>query len=510
MAALDAYHVEMNEFVPPAPLRPILSRIDAMARARDLQGYVAGGSVRDALLGRAMRDLDIAIDGDADGFARSLAAALGGHFVVLDEAHAIARVVLDGAFVAYVDVARLQGTLDADLRRRDFTIDALAVPLGKSSVIDRCGGVADLEARVVRMTSAAVFDEDPLRMLRGARLAAELSFELDPRTAAAIRADAPRVIEAAAERRRDEVARIFALDRAAAGVRLLDALELLDLLIPELSAGRGVAQPADFHAYDVFDHNVAAVEAMDVMLAVARPSGDRAWMWEELWRTFAWREDHLRAYLSEQMSEGRERRALLKFAALLHDIAKPLTRTIEADGRMRFFGHADEGASAATRILRRYRFSSREAAFAGRLVEEHLRPVQLAAVGEVPTRRALYRFQRDLGDALEGVLLLALADAAAARGERMTRDGWSRQAAYMNSLLVRLQGEEGIVDAPTLLSGHDIMSEFGLSEGPLIGRLLAELREAQATGGVRGRAASLAFVAAELEGLHAQKDVDNS
>jgi poly(A) polymerase len=199
------------------------------------------------------------------------------------------------------------------------------------------------------------------------------------------------------------------------------------------------------------------------------------------------------------MSEGRSRASLLKIAALLHDVAKPRTKSEDADGRIRFLGHADDGAATAASIMRRYRFSSRERDFVASLVREHLRPVQLARVGEVPSLRALYRFHRDAGDALEGVLLLALADAAAARGVAMTPEGWSRQAAYMNSLLVRLQGEEGIVRAPRLVTGRDIVSDFGLAEGPRIGQLLEAVREAQATQEVSDRASALAFVRALLD-----------
>jgi poly(A) polymerase len=251
--------------------------------------------------------------------------------------------------------------------------------------------------------------------------------------------------------------------------------------------------------YDVLDHGISAVEALDVMLMETRPGGERAWMWDAVWRIFAWRQHELRAYVDDEISEGRTRGALLKLAALLHDVAKPQTRTVGADDRIRFLGHADEGARIASAIMRRYRFSSREIAFVALLVREHLRPVQLAQVGDAPSKKALYRFARDLGDAVEGVLLLSLSDAAGARGRHLTSDGWSRQAAYMNSLLVRLQGEEGIVRAPRLLTGHDIMSEFGLGEGPEIGRLLEALREAQAVADVRDREEALAFVRTQLD-----------
>ncbi|MEK7693707.1 MAG: HDIG domain-containing metalloprotein [Chloroflexota bacterium] len=484
----------MIRFEAPASLQPLLHQCGEIARVSGVAGYVVGGTVRDVLLGRATRDLDLAVDGDAMGVAQRIARALSGHFVELDDVNAVARVVLDEGPVRYIDVAQLQGTLDQDMRRRDFTIDALAVPLDGGAVIDVGGGLDDLAACLVRMNGADVFDADSLRLLRGVRIAAELGFELEPATEEAIRERASRVTEAAAERRRDELARIFSLDGVYAGLRLLDRVGLLDVLLPELAVGKGVMQPGEFHAYDVFEHALRAVEAMDVMLAPVRPGDEHAWMWDELWRAFGWDEAELRAYLAEEMSEGRSRASLLKLATLLHDVAKPQTREVRPGGRVRFFGHADLGAQAAARLLRRYRFSAKEVRFVSVLVVEHLRPVQLAQPGEAPTRRALYRFHRDLGDAARAVLLLALADAAGARGPQMTSEGWSRHVRYMNSLLVRSMKEEGIVDPPRLLTGDDIISKLGVPEGPAIGRLLEALREAQAAGEVTDLDGALEFV----------------
>ncbi len=495
----DQYPPRVNAttFEPPVELARLIDRVAAIAREAGVVGYVVGGTVRDVLLGRVARDLDVAVEGDGLGFARRLADALGGSYVELDDVNAIARVVLpvgSGGAVGYIDVAQVQGTLEEDLRRRDFTIDALAVRLGESAVVDVCGGLADLAAGVVRMNSATVFESDPLRLLRGARIACELGFEMEPKTRAEIVARAGDVRSAAGERRRDELARIFALDDAYSGVRLLDELGLLEALFPEVTAGRGVTQPPNWHHYDVFDHNVRAVEAMDVMLAMSRPAHPQAWIWDAVWQAFGWCEGELRAYLAETMTEGRSRSSLLKLAALLHDVGKPQTRTVEADGRVRFFGHADEGAAIARRIMRRLRFSAVETRFVSSLVAEHLRPVQLAQIGEVPTRRALYRFYRALGDAVPAVLLLALADAAASRGLAMTSEDWSRHVAYMNSLLVRSMKEEGIVDPPRYLTGQDIIRDVGVPAGPKIGKLLEMLREAQAAGEVGDRAAALAFV----------------
>lgn len=484
----------MTAFRPPEHLEPLLATLTGMARDAGIEAYVVGGTVRDVLLGRATRDIDLAVAGDALAWARRVADRLGGHFVVLDDVQAVARVVLEEPAGVYVDVAALQGTAEQDMRRRDFTIDALAVPLGEPRVLDVCGGLADLDARLVRMNGEEVLDADPLRLLRAARVASELGFEIEPATAAAVRGRVPRVDEASAERRRDELARILALERVEPALRLLDGLGLLAALLPELMAGKGVTQPEQFHAYDVFEHHLHCVGAMDAMLAAARPPPDGAMLWDGLWRWFGWCEETLRAYLAEETSEGRSRAALLKLAALLHDVAKPQTRSVDPDGRVRFFGHSEAGAEIARRIMRRLRFSTKETGFVVKLVAEHLRPVQLAPVGEAPTRRALYRFHRALGDAAPAVLLLALADAAAARGPEMTAEGWSSQVAYMNSLLVRSIEDEGIVQPPRLLSGRDIMAALGVPEGPAVGKLLEALREAQAAGEVQSREEALAFV----------------
>ena len=179
----------MRRFTPPPQIDALILRLRALAGGRE--AYVVGGTVRDVLLGRTTRDVDVAIAGDALAWAREAAAALGAHFVLLDDENAVARLVLPaGGAAAYIDVARLQGTVEEDARRRDFTIDALAEPLGERTVLDACGGLADLDARIVRMNGAGVLDADPLRLLRAVRIADELGFAIEPATMAAIRARA--------------------------------------------------------------------------------------------------------------------------------------------------------------------------------------------------------------------------------------------------------------------------------------------------------------------------------
>ena len=488
----------------PSSARTLLASASELLSGRP--GYLVGGSLRDAILGRATADLDLAVAGDAPALARALADRSGGHFVLLDPERAIARVVLDEGPVRTIDVARLRGDIRADLGKRDFTIDALAVPLDALTtgapieLIDPYGGLSDLDAGIVRLVSERALIEDPLRLLRAVRLAAQLDLRLTPETADAVRRDAGRIGQAAAERQRDELGRIFATPRAAPSLRLLDDLGLLEQLLPEVTACRGVSQPKEHH-WDVFDHAIETVAALDFMLADEKPTGNREASFQRaLWDTLA-ACPNLREHLAEEVSEGRSRATLLKMAGLLHDVAKPETRAPDDTGRIRFFGHAERGAETARRVLRRFRFSRRETELVATAVEEHLRPGQLSSAGP-PSRRALFRFFRDTGEAAESILLLSLADHLAARGPGLAIDGWRHHVAYIAHVLTRRDEEETIVRPRRLLTGGDLMSTLGIGPGPEVGRLLAELEEALAGGEVATRDDALAFV----RRLHGQAD----
>ncbi len=474
----------------PPDVRELVARISrqpGFARA-----YLVGGTVRDLLLRRPVRDLDLATPGDALPAARALADALGGHFVPLSEAHHVARVVLDDGPVAVIDLATLRGAIDDDLRARDFTVDAVAVRLdGQGDVVDPAGGVRDARLGVLRGVSPAAFDDDPLRLLRLVRLSAELDFRVDVATAELARTKAALLPRVAPERRRDELVRLLATDRAAAGLRLMDRLGLLNVELPEVCAGRGVTQPVE-HYYDVFEHALATVEALDALASARPPEGRLRAAWEAWWEAFAFAD--LRAYLDEEPVSGRPRRALLKLAGLLHDVAKPETRAPDDTGRIRFFGHAEVGARTAQRIMERLRFSHREAAWVATLVEEHLRPLQLASPGEAPTRRALRRFFRDTGDAAPGLLLLSLADHLAARGPRADEAGWRAHIAYLASVLRAGLEDEEIARPPRLVTGHDIMAALGIGPGPDVGRFLRAVDEAQEAGDVTTREEALTLV----------------
>jgi poly(A) polymerase len=479
---------------PRTAARPQPSLLPPIAAALPTPAWCVGGYLRDRLLGRPQHDLDLLVAGDPAVAARSIAERLGGHAFPLDAERGQWRVVLASAAVDCVDLTGLAGDLAADLARRDFSVNAIAAPLAPDGTlgayVDPVGGQADIAGRLIRIAGPDSLRDDPLRLLRAVRLATELGFTIDAATAAAIRAGVASLDRTAPERQRDELLRILATDRAAEGLRLLDELGLLDALLPEVTATRGVEQPKRHHYWDVFNHSLETVAALDSMLAAAPPPAHpRAWLGELLHAGLA--AFPLDAYLAAPLG-GSSRAVLLKLAGLLHDVGKPASRGEDETGRLRFFGHSELGAAMAGAACRRLRFGRAETQFVAHLIEEHLRPTQLSQRGP-PSRRAVYRFFRDLGEAAPACLLLTLADGAAAAGPRLTQERWRGHVSYISNVLAASAGEEARTPVPRLITGDDLISELGLRPGPLLGRVLGAVEEAVGAGEVASRDQALAL-----------------
>jgi poly(A) polymerase len=489
-------------------LRAALAAARIFFEAQGVQAYVTGGALRDALLSRAAHDIDLSVTGDPLDLGRGLADALGGAFVPMHEEFGVARVVLpatDEAGPQIIDVLPVRGEIEADLAERDFSINAMAMPLApfvegkRKPLIDPCGGGLDLERRLVRAIRDDVFRRDPLRLLRAVRLCAGLDFSLEADTAALVGREASLLTQSAPERQRDELLRILDSPRGAAGLGLADESGLLEQMLPEITAMRGEEQPPE-HYWDVFQHSLETVVALDYLLAPQQPA-DRHWapLWRHLWAEMK-ELPEVERHFEEEASPGHGRAAVLKLGGLLHDIAKPATRTREETGRMRFFGHAREGAGMVGPILRRLRFSGAEIRLVEAMVREHLRPLQIAKDGP-PSRRALFRYFRDCGDAAIDVLFLSLADHLATVGPRLEWNGWRGHVAVIKHILMQRDADETLTAPPRLLTGHDLMEELGVSPGPLVGQLLAAVEEAQGAGEVRSREEGLAFARREFDRL---------
>ncbi|MBI1848441.1 MAG: HDIG domain-containing protein [Candidatus Rokubacteria bacterium] len=457
----------------------MLLRAARAAAGRGVEVALVGGVVRNALLGRGSVDVDVAVPRGAVELARRVADRTGGAFVLLDEGRGTARVVLGGH---RLDVADFRAPdLAGDLGARDFTVDALAVALrpllraGRAPIVDPLGGLRDLRARRLRLTGPGALADDPVRGLRGARLASSLGFGLARASARAIRAGASSLGRVAAERMRDELTAMLALPSSAGALRLADRLGLLEVVLPEIGPMRRTAQPAP-HRFDVLEHSLRAVAGADRVLGQL---GALAPFGEDLARHF-----------SETLGGGIDRGQSLRLAALLHDVAKPQTRRRIA-GRVRFFEHDVRGAARARAIGERLRLPERVTAVVERLVRHHLRPMHLGAAAAV-TPRARYRFFRDLGAEARDLVVLALADAAAVTGASPLAT-W-RRAALLRDLMAGWAEQREVAAAPPLVRGGDVMARYGLVPGPEVGRLLARAREAQALWRVRTREEALAYL----------------
>ena len=473
-----------------APARLRLSSLDP--RTRDLvravlavapQAALVGGAVRDACLRREARggrvDIDVTVPRAALELGRHLAERLGGAFLALDEERGAARVVLGSTRLDLTDWRA--ASLEEDLAARDFTVNALAAPLGPlvrggaTTIVDPTGGLEDLIARRLRPPRERAFEDDPLRTLRGVRLEASLGFRLTPAAARASRAAAVRLGSVAAERQRDELLVLLSLPRAARALRRLDALGVLAALFPEVEPMRRTSQPRP-HRFDVLEHSLRTVEGADRLLGGLDVLGEAA--------------EGLAAHLAEEVASGIDRARLVKLAALLHDVAKPETRRV-LGGRVRFFEHDVRGAATVRVIGERLRLPRRAGAIVERLVRHHLRPMHLAQADEV-TPRARYRFFRDLAEDSRDLLVLATVDAAAVTGASPAV-AW-RRSPVVRDLMAGWVEQRAASAAPPLIRGEDVMTRFGLPPGPAVGALLSRAREAQDLGIVRTREEALAYL----------------
>ncbi len=491
----------------------LIERLVSFFAAQGLDAWLVGGAVRDRLLGRGLGgDVDLAVAaGDVVSVGRALAGELGGALVPLSPERGIMRVVVDlgddddggvgravdGDAGRVVDFTVFSGDIESDLGRRDFTVNAMAAPLGEwvggdfvGVVIDPYGGRGDLARRVLRAVAPGVFEDDPGRLLRAVRLAGELGLRIEPGTVRLVAANAHLLPRTHPVRVRDEFLRVLAPRGARGRVEALDRLGLLEQIIPELMATKGVEQPR-MHYWDVWGHSLHAVEAAEGVTGGHQNS--------PVYSCVPWTAES-EGRFGERVMHGHTRRTALKLAALLHDVAKPQTKTLEADGRTRFFGHPEVGADVVRLRLGSLGFGARGSGMVSGMVRHHLRPFNMSGQGEWPTRRAIYRYFRELGDGAVDTLYLSLADFLATKGPELAHQEWLNHARMISHTLYVGSQEPVSVATPRLVSGHDLMSHLGLPPGPRVGSLLAVIEEARAAGEIETQEQALELAAVTLKG----------
>ena len=454
------------------------------------RAYLVGGSVRDLLMERKPEDYDIVVAGDPESYARRLAALHRTRPIPLGKAEKSIFHV-QGRDAAY-DISRLKGNaIETDLMQRDFTVNALACDIGTGDIIDVTHGRRDLLAGRVRMVSPAIFDQDPVRLLRGFRLAAQLGFSIEEKTAATIRKKKHLIKSAAGERIRHEWLGILNQPSTKASLANMAATGMLTALFPELADLAGLHQNRH-HEFDALTHSLKTVEHLETYF-------------DSLEGPFTQTAATLNSVLNQQ------RRTMLKCAALLHDTGKPAALSTDEKGRRRYYGHEKISARLAERISRRFRLSNRERESIVMIVRQHLRPLFLFnREGQKSTRnRAQARFFLACGGRVPEVVLHAVADSRAKTAGACRRHSTFERFAD-NLLQDYFAGFQAKKMAPPLVGGRDLIREFGLSPSPVFSVVLKRVEEARLAGDINTRDQALNFAEQVLNRIDADHEKASS
>ena len=471
---------------------PILDSICA-ALPGGLTVYLVGGAIRDALLGRHIRDLDFVLEREAIKTARQVANRLKADFYILDPERDTGRVILTNAdgTRTLMDFAAFRGPdLEADIVGRDFTLNAIAFNLVDKTIHDPLGGAMDLKEKRLRACSPSTFTDDPVRILRGIRLAANFGFHILPETRKAMKEAVGLLGNISAERMRDELFRILGGAQPAACLRALDLLGALDQFLPELSALKGADQTAP-HVHNVWEHTLATVGYLDSVFAALAPDYNPDKASDMLNGLMVLRIGRYRQQIGRifdaPLTADRSLRSLLFRAALYHDVAKPQTKKADEEGQVRFWEHDQQGAEVMAGRARLLVMSNDETTRLETVVRNHMRILfhtnRLVREGKPPSRRAVYRFFRDTGPAGVDICLLALADMRATYEQTLPPETWAAALEVVRLMLENwFEKPAESIAPPVLVNGDDLMRELKLQPGKMIGEILEAIREAQAMG----------------------------
>jgi poly(A) polymerase len=482
----------------PLSLAPLLERIRPVL-AGELPVYLVGGAVRDALLGRISPDLDFVVPRDAVRLTFRVADALKAPAYVLDGERDTGRVVLIEQKIM-LDFACFRGPdLEADLRARDFTINSLAIPVmdqSRAAIIDPTGGLQDIEDGLVRLTHQGAIDDDPVRTLRAVRLAVALGFTITAETKSAVISAVPMLSNVSRERIRDELLKIIMTSRPGDALLLLQELDLLQAILPEVAALSALDQSPP-HFEDVLAHTRRVLERLVQLEAVLfsnKQSDDPALTYAQ-----SQLKDYLPfllAHFEQPVDGGLTGFHILRLAALYHDVGKKETHWVEEDGRIRFFGHDAKGAELTAIRLHELCLSKNVTSQVKHIVAGHMRPLSLVqAQGSNPSRRAVYRYFQASGENGLDVGLLAMADHLATHNGPGEGQTWPTLVGLVKCLYQHyFEKHEEAVKPPPLLNGRDLIDLLGMEPGQEFGRILRLVEENQAAGEINNREEALQFV----------------
>lgn len=442
--------------------------------------YVVGGTVRDLLIGRSPTDIDLVVRRDVDRIAGEIAEKCGGKVIPIGKnGFDVLRVASQNAIIDLTPLTH--PCIEADLRDRDFTINAMAYDVDAKRLIDCTGGLTDLQQKTLRVITPSAFERDPARLVRAYRMAAMFHFSLSTDTRHAISRHAHRVKGVAGERIWAELYKIFSEADSASTIAAMVQSGLLTEIFPEMKAAIGCTQNRH-HQFNVFDHCIQTYIHLESLLA-------------EFGTRFP-------ALVGVAQQTGfYDHFAMMKYSALLHDVGKPATRQVDVNGRIRFLGHAARSATIAAEVSRRLRLSRKQRDTADAIIRNHIRPLFLflsSADASFP-QRGMVRFFNRCGDLTLPIVIHTMADILAKKKVPEERDlSFIDFCGTLFEAYAEYKNRQRRI--PPLVSGKDLISAFGLSPSPDFKVILKQVDERRLTGELTSRAQALKWVETHLKG----------
>lgn len=454
-------------------LVPLIKYVENFAQGCEV--YLVGGTIREFLLEKENFDKDIAVFGAcAEKFAQSLAEKLGATFVTLDEVNKIYRLVLPDK-INYLDIAQiLANSVEEDLKRRDFTLNSIAVNLKTFEIIDVTGGLADLKSGLIRHISEQNFIDDPLRLLRAYRFESSLGFVLDGFTKELIAKHASRIKLPAVERVSYELIKLFSGAFCSKTLVDMDETGILEEILP-ISCELKKVPPNLHHHLDLFFHSIETVNQVEKIYENSPAK--------------------VREHLEKTDFGGISRLAHLKLAAFLHDIGKPSTWTIEeGSNRHRFIKHDDIGSKMGKNILKNLKFSKKQIDYITKMIKNHIYPSHVVCAPELNDKICM-RFIRKMGEDSIDVLVLAMADRYSALGVEITKEIVEKNISNLQKLLdFYLEVKDTMEPLPKLISGNEIMEILKIKPSPELGEIIKKVQEAQISGEINTKEDAVALI----------------
>lgn len=469
---------------------PRLNKIQT-AIGKDVEAYIVGGYVRDFMLGIIAKDIDIVVEAEAvEEIAGMLACEVGGHFFYLREEHQLIRVEAmaeDGAYT--IDLAPLMTSIESDLARRDFTVNAIAIDICSLNTphpefIDPLEAIADIQSKTLRVASKNAITDDPLRILRGARFSVSLGLSIPSLLMEDFCEAASGLPTVPGERIFEELARLAMIPEFSRALSCLKDAMALQVLFPECAGLFGVTQN-EYHHLDAWDHTLESINQSEEVMGKLH----------SIWPLYA---QWLEAELSQTVQGICTRRGAVKLGLLFHDIGKALTHTIDEEGAIHFYGHDKAGIELFAPISKRLKSSRKLDSIITTMIREHLRP-GFYAKDKISSKRTLARLFRASQGWFAELIIVAAADRLAARGPKSTTEIIDANLVYLEYLMSEYLKYREIKKRQPLIKGGELIAALKIAPGLQVGELQRAIDQAHEAGEINTREEALLFARKLIE-----------